>query len=106
MNCGRNGKIKGVSDRIKELKGTTLNVRERPPYYYHVPLDYLHGLGKKTYQKMLGQFGTEMEIMHQTNLDEIKELVGIRIADQLKNIRSGKINIHTGGGKYGKISET
>lgn len=106
LNCGRKGKIKGVSERIKELKGTELNVRERPPYYYHVPLDYIHGLGKKTYHKMLGQFGTEMEILHQTDLDEIESLVGSRIANQLKNIRLGKINIHTGGGgKYGKISE-
>ena len=107
LKCSRKGKIKGVAERIKELKGTALNVRERPPYYYHVPLDYLHGLGEKTYQKMLGQFGTEMNILHQTNLDEIKALVGIRIANQLKDIRSGRINIHTGGGgKYGKISES
>lgn len=105
-NCGRSGKIKGVSERIDELKDSELIKRVRPQYHYHVPLDYIHGLGKKTYQKMLDRFGTEMEILHESDIEAIREVVGSRIANQLENIRSGKINIHTGGGgKYGKISE-
>ena len=105
-SCGRSGKIKGVSERILEISSSKIDDRIRPPYYYHVPLDYVHGLGKKTYERLLKHFGTEMAILHEADISEIEHLVGNRIAAQIEQIRTGKITIHTGGGgRYGKISE-
>lgn len=106
LNCQRKGKIKGVSERIEELKGEQLQKTNRPPYHYHVPLDYINGLGKRTYEKLLEHFGTEMSILHDTPIEDISDLVGERIANQLIKIRSGEVGINKGGGgKYGTIIE-
>src|SRR5699024_3377194 len=40
-NCGSKKIIKGVFDRIQELADVTGVTRERPPYIYQVPLEYL-----------------------------------------------------------------
>jgi len=106
LNCHKKGKIKGVSERIKELKSDDALGPKRPPYHYHVPLDYIHDLGKKTYEKMIDQFGTEMSILHDVEIEAVAELVGQRIAKQLQKIRSGKIEIEKGGGgRYGTLIE-
>src|SRR5690625_289896 len=106
LHCGKRAKINGVAERIAQLSSPIPTTRKRPPYYYHAPLDYIHGLGRKTYEKLLDHFGTEMAILHEVDLEDISELVGDRIAQQLLKIRSGKIGIKTGGGgHYGKIIE-
>lgn len=106
LKCHRNTKIKGVSERIHELSGKGTIHPVRPPYLYHVPLDYIHGLGKKTYQKLLDHFGTEMTILHEAGIDDITKCVGPRIANQLIKIRRGEIEIEKGGGgKYGSLIE-
>ncbi len=55
--------IKGVADRIMELSSNGESP-ERPPYIYQVPLEYVPGLGKKTFEKLLDHFGNEMNIIH------------------------------------------
>lgn len=106
LTCQKKGKIKGVAERIEELSSDQVEKRERPPYHYHVPLDYINGLGKKTYEKLLDHFGTEMSILHEAQIEEVSVLVGDRIAKQLIKIRSGKMGINKGGGgKYGTLIE-
>lgn len=106
LSCGKEKKINGVSEKIAELATQGHSLRKRPPYHYHAPLDYINGLGKKTYQKLLDHFGTEMAILHDVDIEAISDLVGERIANQILKIRAGEIGIEKGGGgKYGKIIE-
>ena len=103
--CGSKKIVKGVSDRIKELAGTRKNRVRRPPYMYQVPLEYLPTLGPKTYQKLLDNFETEMNIIHHVSLDRLKEVVPEKIATAIIQMRNGEIMISAGGGgKYGSIT--
>ncbi|WP_017472247.1 endonuclease Q family protein [Amphibacillus jilinensis] len=105
-HCGQAKKIKGVSERIEEIANSITASTERPPYYYHVPLDYINGLGKKTYEKLLNHFGTEMCILHYIEEADLQKLVGPRITKQLMAIRAGETKIlKGGGGKYGSLIE-
>lgn len=103
--CGSKKIVKGVSDRIKELAGTRKNRVRRPPYMYQVPLEYLPTLGPKTYQKLLDNFETEMNIIHHVSLDRLKEVVPEKIATAIIQMRNGELMINAGGGgKYGSIT--
>lgn len=105
-NCGKQKIIKGVADRILELKTAEVGLAGRPPYIHQVPLEFIPGLGPKMLDKLLQYFGTEMAILHEVPEDAIKEIVPIRIADLIIKARGGKINLSAGGGgKYGKITD-
>lgn len=105
QQCQRTGVIKGVSERIAELSDCPAKDRpNRPPYYYHIPLEYVNGLGKKTYERLLEAFGTEMAIIHQVNEQDLSAVAGTKIAKQIIAIRKGEVVITPGGGgKYGRI---
>ena len=103
--CGSTKIIKGVADRIKELKDTTNKVVDRPPYLYQVPLEYLPSLGPKTFDKLLSHFQTEMNIIHHVSLEQLKEVVPEKLAQSIINMREGNLAIKAGGGgKYGSIT--
>lgn len=102
-NCGSMKKINGVKERIEELT-TEQNSPERPPYIHQVPLDYLPTLGPKTFKKLLDRFETEMNIVHQVELEQLKEVVPEKLAQAIIDNRNGKLPIQPGGGgKYGSI---
>lgn len=102
--CGSMKIIKGVFDRIQELKDTEEKVQERPPYLYQVPLEYLPSVGKKTFEKLLQHFQTEMHVLHVASLEELKKIVPEKLAWSIIHMREGKLNIEAGGGgKYGSI---
>ena len=102
--CGSTKIIKGVSDRIEELKNTDKQEVERPDYLYQVPLEYLPTLGPKTFQKLLNAFGTEMEVIHHTPYQKLIEVVPEKLANSIIQMREGKLPIKAGGGgKYGSI---
>lgn len=97
--------IKGVFDRIKELANATEVTRERPPYLYQVPLEYLPSLGPKTFTKLLANFQTEMNVIHHAELEELKMVVPVKLATAIVNMREGNLSIKAGGGgKYGSIT--
>ncbi|GLH65075.1 TIGR00375 family protein [Parageobacillus sp. G301] len=103
-SCGHHRQIKGVFDRLKELK-TGGAPPERPPYIYQVPLEFIPGLGAKTYEKLLARFGTEMYVLHQATEEELKRCVGEKLAKLIMLARRGELSIQAGGGgKYGKIA--
>ncbi|MED4989181.1 endonuclease Q family protein [Parageobacillus toebii] len=103
-SCGHHRQIKGVFDRLKELK-TGGTPPERPPYIYQVPLEFIPGLGAKTYEKLLARFGTEMYVLHQATEEELKQSVGEKLAKLIMLARRGELSIQAGGGgKYGKIA--
>jgi uncharacterized protein (TIGR00375 family) len=103
--CGYHKQVKGVFERLQELKSSTNPPKNRPPYIYQVPLEFIPGLGQKTYKKLLSRFGTEMFVLHRASSEELTEVVGEKLANLILLARSGKLHIHAGGGgKYGKVA--
>jgi len=104
--CGNTKIIKGVADRILELKTADQGSEDRPPYIHQVPLEFIPGLGPRLLEKLVDHFGSEMAILHDVPYDGLKEVVPERIADLILKAREGKVNLAAGGGgKYGKISD-
>jgi len=105
-SCGSIKTITGVSDRIENLADypTPRHPVTRAPYYYQIPLEFIPGLGKKTMQKLLNYFGTEMNIIHKVSKSELTKVVGQDLADRICSARSGATAILAGGGGiYGKL---
>ena len=96
----------GVFDRIEIIKDKqdTLSPKSRPEYVYQIPLTFIPGLGKKTIDKLLDHFGTEMTILHKLSNDDIEACAGEKIAKNIIDARDGKMHIvEGGGGVYGKV---
>ncbi|WP_413309033.1 endonuclease Q family protein [Bacillus sp. 1P10SD] len=104
--CGSNKFIKGVADRILELKTADASPVWRPPYVHQVPLEFIPGLGPRLLEKLVNHFGSEMAILHEVPFVALKEIVTPKIAELIMKAREGKINLAAGGGgKYGKIAD-
>ncbi|SEM87268.1 TIGR00375 family protein [Mesobacillus persicus] len=102
--CGHSRFIKGVADRISELKSTDHLLASRPPYIHQVPLEFIPGLGPKLLERLMDHFGTEMAVLHEVPLSALIETVPTKIAELIVKARSGELKVHAGGGgKYGKI---
>lgn len=104
--CGSNNVTMGVFDRIVLLrdKEQSISPKNRPPYVYQIPLNFIPGVGSKTIEKLLDKFGTEMTILHKLSDDDIEAEVGEKISRSIINARSGNIHIiEGGGGIYGKV---
>jgi uncharacterized protein (TIGR00375 family) len=105
-HCGSNKFIKGVADRIIELKTAEGSPVWRPPYVHQVPLEFIPGLGPRLLEKLVNHFGSEMAILHEVPYEALKEIVTPKIAELIIKAREGKINLAAGGGgKYGKIAD-
>ncbi|MFS0672735.1 endonuclease Q family protein [Ornithinibacillus sp. 179-J 7C1 HS] len=105
--CGSSKIVKGVADRIEELADFDGKVINRPPYLYQVPLEYLPKLGPKTFKKLLENFQTEMNIIHQVPYEELIEIIPEHIAKSIIQMREGKLVITAGGGgKYGSVKQS
>ncbi|WP_028544177.1 endonuclease Q family protein [Paenibacillus taiwanensis] len=108
--CGTSRFIAGVSDRIAELADRSETEAEqfaamRAPYYHQIPLEYIPGVGPKTLTKLLSQFGTEMNVLHQATEEELAAVVGADTAKRIHVARGGDIEIaNGGGGKYGRVT--
>ncbi|WP_397536330.1 endonuclease Q family protein [Rummeliibacillus pycnus] len=103
-NCGGKHLVKGVAVRIKELTDTDETLRERPPYIHQIPLDFIPGIGKKTMEKLLISFGTEMAILHEVSKEDLEKVVPLKIAELIDKGRNGRLSLSVGGGgTYGKI---
>ncbi len=97
----------GVFDRIELIKdkNETKSPKNRPPYIYQVPLNFIPGLGKKTIDKLLDVFETEMNILHKLSKDDLEAQIGEKIANNIMNSREGNMKVQSGGGgNYGKVS--
>ena len=96
----------GVFDRIELIKDKkeTKSPENRPSYIYQVPLSFIPGVGGKTIDKLLGNFETEMNILHKAGFDDIEAVVGEKIARNIINACEGNMEVHSGGGGvYGKV---
>ncbi|MCJ7839397.1 endonuclease Q family protein [Lederbergia sp. NSJ-179] len=104
-HCGAEKYIKGVSERISELADAK-DKPQRPPYIHQVPLDFIPGLGPKTMQHLLDHFGTEMNILHRVDGNDLKKVVNVQLAEMIIQAREGNLQIAAGGGgKYGRIEK-
>jgi uncharacterized protein (TIGR00375 family) len=104
--CGSLKKVKGVADRIAELKSEAASTENRPPYINQVPLEFIPGLGPKMLEKLLDHFGTEMDILHRVPVESLNEIIPERVARTIDRARKGELSfLAGGGGKYGKIAE-
>lgn len=102
--CDSRTFIKGVSKRIQELSDSAVQASEKPPYIHQVPLDFIPGLGPKTFERLLSAFGTEMQILHEATYEQLAEVVPEKLANFIDLARKGKLSISQGGGgKYGKV---
>ena len=104
--CDSRNITMGVYDRIEIIKDKkeTKSPENRPEYVYQIPLTFIPGLGKKTIDKLLDNFGTEMNILHKLSKDDLEAVVGEKIADNIISAREGKMTIQAGGGGvYGQI---
>lgn len=108
VKCGSKKIVKGVYDRIMEIedrKDVSILAQEKiNKYVYQVPLEFLPGIGKKTLERMLEEFATEMNILHKIEIDNIEAEFNKKISTQIKNLREGKLKFKSGGGGiYGKV---
>lgn len=97
----------GVFDRIEVIKDKkdTISPKNRPSYIYQIPLTFIPGLGKKTIDKLLDNFETEMNILHKLSFDDIEGVVGSKTAKAIVDAKDGNVSIQAGGGGvYGKVS--
>lgn len=104
--CGGKNVTFGVFDRIELVKDkkTTKSPKNRPPYIYQVPLNFIPGVGGKTIDKLLDTFETEMNILHKLSKDDIESVVGEKVANAIERARTGEAKVQAGGGgNYGKI---
>jgi len=98
--------IIGVKDRILLIsKGNhSISPEDRPPYIHQIPLNDIPGIGSKTLEKLLLNFGTEMNILHRIEIDNLKKVVNPQVATNIEKSRSGRLLIKPGGGGiYGKV---
>lgn len=76
-------------------------------YYYQIPLDFIPGLGKKTKEKLLQHFKTEMKILHEATETELTKIAGEKVANLLIKGRRGELKLTPGaGGIYGRIKDS
>lgn len=106
-DCDSSNITMGVFDRIEVIKDkpSTNSPAHRPPYIYQIPLQFIPGVGPKVIDKLLGNFETEMNVLHKMSKDDIEGVVGAKIANNIYNACNGNVDIQAGGGGvYGKIS--
>lgn len=99
--------VKGVLDRVKELgMYENLQLCERPPYIYQIPLHFIPGLGEKGRERLFQALGSEEEILHHIEEEEIERVVGPMVAKRIIMARKGELVLESGGGGiYGRVLE-
>ena len=71
---------------------------------HQIPLRDIPGIGKKTFQRLLEAFGTEMAVIHRASEEELAEVLNYKIAERIIKARTGNLKIEDGGGgHYGKV---
>ena len=104
VRCGRTKWVKGVYERLQQLKNTDAPRTRRPPYIEQIPLECIPGIGAKTLKKLSSAFGTEMNILHEATFKQLLDAVPENIAKKIIDAREGNIKIlEGGGGRYGKL---
>ncbi|MBD3174953.1 MAG: TIGR00375 family protein [Armatimonadia bacterium] len=103
--CAGDKVTRGVLDRIVSIadREESRSPGHRPPYRHQVPLEFVPGLGSVKLNALLNRFGTEMNVLHEADEDEIAQVVGSKIARLILHAREGRLAMSAGGGgRFGK----
>ncbi len=111
--CGKPLTI-GVLHRVLELADRKDNIPFLQKYYSLVPLDEIIAQAlnvrsstkkvKNIYEKMIKSLGSELNILKDIPIVEIKKIAGELIAHGIEKMRNGKVEVKPGfDGEYGKI---
>ncbi|WDL99660.1 TIGR00375 family protein [Alicyclobacillus sp. ALC3] len=104
--CGSRRHTVGVFDRLREVqdRDTPVHPMHRPRYVAQVPLEFVPGVGPTAIKHLLAAFGTEMNVLHRTSVEDIASVVGPRLASAIDAARTGQMSIVSGGGGvYGSV---
>ncbi|NRR22212.1 endonuclease Q family protein [Brevibacillus sp. MS2.2] len=104
--CGFQRIVRGVAARIDQLADVEAGQHPafRPPYIEQIPLEFIPGVGPKMLDKLYQSFGTQMNVLHRVNEEQLTHVVGEKIASLIVQAREGKLSVQKGGaGTYGKI---
>lgn len=103
--CSSERIILGVLDRLNIIADrSSILYQDDPRYIYRVPLGALPGIGRKRYTKLLEQFGSELAVYHEANLEDLTSIAGEKAAKIILKAREGKLEFSAGGGGYyGKV---
>jgi len=114
--CSCGGPIKkGVKDRIEELSDISKSAKDTPPYLHLIPLQEIiaKAVGHSSpttkkvneiWESLIDSLGDEVEVLCESPIEEIKEIVGSDIGDLITDFRKGNVEIRPGGGgRYGSI---
>ncbi|MEC0230961.1 endonuclease Q family protein [Paenibacillus alba] len=107
-DCGSAKIVRGVMDRILALadREQAYLPPYRPAYHFQIPLEFIPGLGPKKLDQLLQRFGTEMNVLHRTTLEQLQGEIGEEIASYLVKAREGSLQLEVGGGgRYGKVNK-
>lgn len=106
--CASKKFVNGVFDRIQEIADYEKphHPDYRAPYFYQIPLEFIPGIGKKSLEKLLQYFGTEMNVVHNAPEGDLAKLVGEKVSESIIKARKGDLAIIAGGGGiYGRIQK-
>ena len=108
LKCGSSNIVLGVKDRIEEIKDyDTKHPLFRPLYVYQIPLEFIPNIGRKTIEKLVNYFGSELYALHEAAYEELEKVVGTSNALNILKAREGKLEVSAGGGGiYGKVTIT
>lgn len=101
--------VLGVLDRIHHYRAWQDSRfepvhRARPPYVHQIPLQFVPGLGNRSFERLLEAFGTEMDVLHKATEEALTDVVGPKLARLVVLAREGGLAIESGaGGIYGKV---
>ena len=103
--CGSDKVLMGVRDRIEEIKDyDTRHPDFRPPYIYQIPLEFIPNIGKRTVEKLVHHFGSELYALHEASYEDLEKVVGEKNALNILKARNGELTVSSGGGGiYGKV---
>jgi uncharacterized protein (TIGR00375 family) len=108
LKCGSSNIVLGVKDRIEEIKDyDTKHPLFRPLYVYQIPLEFIPNIGRKTIEKLVNYFGSELYALHHAPYEELEKVIGPSNALNILRGREGKLDVLVGGGGiYGKVTIT
>jgi uncharacterized protein (TIGR00375 family) len=107
-SCGNENIVVGVLDRITIIQDylEPRHPEHRPPYYYQIPLEFVPGIGEKTYELLISTFGSEMGVLHKADPESLARVVGRDLSKLIIKAREGTLKLTPGGGGiYGKVVE-
>jgi len=103
-DCGSKHVVMGVLDRLVSIADRPMGKQNDLTYVHQVPLRHLPGIGPKTYERLLREFGTEMDVLHHVPVEDLQRIAGEKVAVWIIKDRLGELDVEAGGGGiFGRV---